>query len=105
MNKGEDNSEDNGENINIDENNELTDWQQQMIEELGGLIDVLRAYKKFGINFPLFTDNYFEALRRLAWLGMNLMPHAINEYNLSIQLPEIYPIFEEGVYWAKINPK
>lgn len=89
----------------INDDNELTDWQQLMIEQMGGMIDVIKAYKNSGMYFPLFTDDYFEALRRLAWLGMSLMPHVIQEYNVSVELPEIYPILENETYWAKINPK
>jgi hypothetical protein len=88
-----------------DDENEYTEWQQQMIAQMGRNIDVLQAYPKFGMVFPLLTDDYFEALSRLSWLGMYLMPIAIRDFKLSLQLPEIFPIFENGEYWVKINPK
>lgn len=84
--------------------NQLEDWQHNIVNEMGGMIDALLHHRGSGCYCPLYTTDKNEANDRMKWVESDIIPIMIN-FKLNLKLDGNDPIFENEMYWVKLIQK
>jgi len=79
----------------------MEDWQQRIVNEMGGMIDILLHHRGSGCYCPLYTIEEDEATDRLKWVESEIIPVMLN-YKLYLKLDESDPVYENDMYWGKL---